>query len=75
MWHIISNILVVYIIVINIITLPVIFWIYANAEYLEKTGEEDNELDTIDTIAFIILIANPIIELVLLYFYIKDNYA
>ena len=75
MWHIIFNILVVYIVVINIITLPVIFWIYANAEYLEKTGEEDNELDTIDTIAFVILIANPIVELVLFYFYIKDNYA
>jgi len=75
MLYIIFNILLIHITIVNIAAIPVIFWIYVNADYLEKTGEEDNELGTIDTIAFVILIANPIIELVLLYYYIKDNYA
>jgi len=75
MLQIVSNVLITYMIIINIVTIPVIFWIYANSDYLEKTGEKDDKMDTIDDIMFIILLANPIVELILFYLYIKDNYA
>jgi len=75
MWSSIFDIFLVYIIFISIGTFLVIFWIYVNADYLEKTEEKDDKLDTIDYIAFAILLANPIIELVLFYLYIKDNYT
>ena len=75
MWYGIFNILIIYTIIINIITIPVIFWIYANDDYLEKTGEKDDKIENIDIIVATILLANPIVEMILFYTYIKDNYT
>ena len=75
MWYGIINILIIYTIIINIITIPVILWIYANDDYLEKTGEKDDKIENIDIIVATILLANPIVEMILFYTYIKDNYT